>query len=261
MAAGLLVIAANIWTFAAIGQGTLAPWDPPRELVVRGLYAHVCNPMILGVLITLAGEAVALRSWRLAAWAGLFFAGNTAHFIFIEEPGLEKRFGAAYVEYKRTVPRWLPRLKTWKPREMEGWRDGGEMNFEPMEKNELSDFLTRWLAAWTGNDPAGLLEFYASDAFYTDPAFRGGLQGHDSLRRYFTKLLAANPAWEWKLLEMLPTEKGCAVKWLARIPTPGGMVEEEGLDIVEIRDGKITRNEIFFDRSRLLLALGRTPGI
>ncbi len=128
------------------------------------------------------------------------------------------------------------------------------------DKGELRDFLERWFAAWTGNDPDGLLEFYAEDVFYSDPAFRGGLQGHD-LRRYFTKLLAANPAWEWKLLEVFPTERGCTVKWQARIPTPGGIVEEEGLDIVEIRDGKITRNEIYFDRSRLLLAQGRTPGI
>ncbi len=122
MAAGLVIMAVNIWMFAAVGRGTLAPWDPPSELVVRGLYAHVRNPMILGVLVTLAGEAVALRSWRLAVWAAAFFAGNTAYFIFFEEPSLEKRFGPSYVEYKRNVRRWLPRAKAWLP---DASRDGG----------------------------------------------------------------------------------------------------------------------------------------
>ncbi len=125
---------------------------------------------------------------------------------------------------------------------------------------QLEDFLTRWLATWTGNRPGELIDFYSEDVFYSDPAFRGGLQGQDALRRYFTKLLAANPSWEWRLIEAIPTEKGCTAKWQARIPTPGGVVEEEGLDIVEIEGDKITRNEVYFDRARLLFALGRTPG-
>ncbi len=111
IAAGLAIMATTIGVFIEMGQGTLAPWDPPRNLVVQGLYTRVRNPMILGVLITLAGQALAWRSWKITAWMVVFFLGNAIYFKFIEEPRLERRFGTAYVEYKRNVPRWLPRLK------------------------------------------------------------------------------------------------------------------------------------------------------
>ncbi len=128
IAAGLAIMATTIGMLIETGQGTLAPWDPPRNLVLHGPYTRVRNPMILGVLITLAGEALAWRSWRISAWMVFFFFGNTIYFRFIEEPSLERRFGAAYVEYKRNVPRWLPRLKAWHP---ETTRDGRPHGLRP----------------------------------------------------------------------------------------------------------------------------------
>jgi len=103
--------------FILIGNGTIMPWDPTRKLVTGSLYAYMRNPMILSVLIILAGEAVAFASVWIALLALLFFAINTVYFIFSEEPGLERRFGEEYREYKRNVPMWLPRLRPWKPRE------------------------------------------------------------------------------------------------------------------------------------------------
>ena len=105
-----------LWTvrlFARIGEGTLAPWDPPRRLVVEGPYRHVRNPMIAGVLAVLAGEAALFGSLPLLIWFGLFFAANVVDFQIYEEPGLERRFGEAYRTYKRNVPRWLPRRTPW----------------------------------------------------------------------------------------------------------------------------------------------------
>lgn len=101
-----------LWTvrlFARFGEGTLAPWDPPRHLVVEGPYHYVRNPMITAVLTVLAGEAVLFWSLPLLTWFAIFFAGNYAVFRFFEEPQLEERFGEEYREYKRNVPRWLPR--------------------------------------------------------------------------------------------------------------------------------------------------------
>jgi len=95
--------------FARIGEGTLAPWDPTRRLVAVGPYAYVRNPMISGVAAMLTGEALLFRSLALAGWAAAFIAVNHAYFLLAEEPGLERRFGAAYAEYKQRVPRWLPR--------------------------------------------------------------------------------------------------------------------------------------------------------
>jgi len=105
------------WTlglFARVGQGTLAPWDPTRRLVAVGPYAHVRNPMIVGVMSLIAGEATLLDSTRIAAWAVAFFAINHVYFVLSEEPGLEKRFGADYLEYERNVPRWIPRRRPWR---------------------------------------------------------------------------------------------------------------------------------------------------
>jgi protein-S-isoprenylcysteine O-methyltransferase Ste14 len=113
--AGLFIMGMTMAGFASIGKGTLAPWSPPQHLVVQGMYAYVRNPMILGVIIVLLGEALLFSSWPILAEAVLVFAMNTVYFIFSEEPGLEKRFGEEYRAYKRNVPRWLPRRTSWKP--------------------------------------------------------------------------------------------------------------------------------------------------
>ena len=119
MLLGLLVMAQTIVTLIRIGRGTLAPWSPTSELVTGGLYAHVRNPMILGVIIVLLGEALVFGSPRILAWAVAVFAINTVYFALFEEPGLERRFGEKYREYKENVPRWIPKLRPYR-----GNRDG-----------------------------------------------------------------------------------------------------------------------------------------
>ena len=101
--------------FARFGEGTAAPWDPPRRFVVRGPYRHVRNPMILGGIMILLSQAVLFRSWSLAIWAAVFFAGNAIYFPLFEEPGLVRRFGESYIDYTRHVRRWTPRLRPWIP--------------------------------------------------------------------------------------------------------------------------------------------------
>jgi protein-S-isoprenylcysteine O-methyltransferase Ste14 len=110
---GFALFAWCVSLFARIGKGTLAPWDPTRRLVVAGPYRYVRNPMISGVLMMLAGEAAFLGSRAIATWALTFFVINNVYFVLLEEPGLERRFGAAYREYKAAVPRWLPGPKPW----------------------------------------------------------------------------------------------------------------------------------------------------
>ena len=112
---GVLFVYRTVFLFATEGDGTLAPWDPPRRLLVRGPYRHVRNPMISGVLAVLLGETVLLGSVPLLAWFLVFFALNALSMPLIEEPILERRFGGDYVAYKRNVPRWMPRLKPWVP--------------------------------------------------------------------------------------------------------------------------------------------------
>jgi protein-S-isoprenylcysteine O-methyltransferase Ste14 len=109
--AGVALVAWTINLFAAVGHGTLAPWDPTSALVVRGPYRYVRNPMITGVATILAGEALFFRSWGIAIELGVFVVVNAVYFPLVEEPGLRRRFGAEYEEYRARVPRWLPRMR------------------------------------------------------------------------------------------------------------------------------------------------------
>ena len=110
---GLTLFVASLRRFVTEGRGTLAPWDPPRELVVRGPYRYVRNPMISGVLLVLLGEALVLRSRPHLVWAAIFFAINATYIPLLEEPDLEARFGERYRDYCRHVPRVIPRLRPW----------------------------------------------------------------------------------------------------------------------------------------------------
>jgi protein-S-isoprenylcysteine O-methyltransferase Ste14 len=111
--AGLGLFGWCVALFARVGRGTLAPWDPTRDVVAVGPYRYVRNPMISGVALMLAGEAAFWGSMLVALWAGAFVLINHIYFVLSEEPGLERRFGEAYRVYKASVPRWLPRHRPW----------------------------------------------------------------------------------------------------------------------------------------------------
>ena len=113
---GLYIMILTISKFIIIGKGTLAPWSPTRKLVIDGMYRYVRNPMIIGVLIVLIGESIAILSMNIFIWAVLFFIINNIYFVLFEEPLVEKKFGAGYREYKKNVPRWIPRLKPFIPK-------------------------------------------------------------------------------------------------------------------------------------------------
>ncbi|MFI9511199.1 methyltransferase family protein [Nocardia sp. NPDC052566] len=105
---GGVTFGVTVALFARAG-GTLAPWDPPQELVVAGPYRYIRNPMISGVFAALAGEACVLGSWWILGWFGFFVLAQNIYIRFDEEPTLVARFGESYAEYRNSVPRWLPR--------------------------------------------------------------------------------------------------------------------------------------------------------
>ncbi|HXG69851.1 MAG TPA: isoprenylcysteine carboxylmethyltransferase family protein [Gemmatimonadaceae bacterium] len=112
---GIALFGASLRRFVVDGEGTLAPWDPPRQLVVRGPYRYVRNPMISGVVFLLFGETLLFRSASLAQWAVSFLAINLIYIPLFEEPQLKRRFGEPYIEYSRHVSRLLPRIRPWTP--------------------------------------------------------------------------------------------------------------------------------------------------
>jgi protein-S-isoprenylcysteine O-methyltransferase Ste14 len=117
-AGGLVLLtlgaALAIWcilTFALVGKGTPAPFDPPRKLVVAGPYRWVRNPMYIGAGAALSGAALYYQSAALMAFAAGFLVVAHLFVVFYEEPTLERTFGARYADYRNAVPRWGP---TWR---------------------------------------------------------------------------------------------------------------------------------------------------
>jgi protein-S-isoprenylcysteine O-methyltransferase Ste14 len=114
IALGVVLLVVCVWGFAHSGQGTLSPADPPRHLVVTGLYRYVRNPMYLSVTTVVLGEALLAESAALGVyWAGWFLLVNL-FVVGYEEPTLARRFGPDYREYRRQVRRWVPRVRPWR---------------------------------------------------------------------------------------------------------------------------------------------------
>lgn len=114
---GMVFIVMGIYfAFRSVGDltnrgedGTPAPWNPPKNLVVKGIYQRIRNPMVTGVSFVLFGETLIFGSLPLFLWLLIWLAGNLIYTPLIEEPELERRFGDSYHQYKKQVPRWFPR--------------------------------------------------------------------------------------------------------------------------------------------------------
>src|SRR6202166_4216134 len=98
------------WEFAVRGLGTPAPIAPTKFLVTTALHRYVRNPMYIGVLGVLLGEAALFRAVVLLKYEAFCFAAVYLFVIFYEEPTLRRQFGESYEEYRRSIPRWIPKL-------------------------------------------------------------------------------------------------------------------------------------------------------
>jgi protein-S-isoprenylcysteine O-methyltransferase Ste14 len=98
------------WGLAWIGGGTPAPIAPTQTLVVRGLHRFVRNPIYLGVLLAIAGQAWLFRSRDTAIYLACLWLAFHLFVLLYEEPTLKKQFGAEYERYRERVPRWIPRF-------------------------------------------------------------------------------------------------------------------------------------------------------
>ncbi len=107
--AGALIALWCIFTFARIGRGTPAPFDPPRNLVIRGPYRFVRNPMYIGAAVALGGAALFYQSLWLLAYGFVFLLVCHLFVVWYEEPTLRRTFGPEYEDYSRRVRRWWPR--------------------------------------------------------------------------------------------------------------------------------------------------------
>ena len=118
---GLVPIALGIgiylWcshNFVVFGRGTPLHFTPIKYLVVTGLYRHVRNPMYIGALLIVAGEALYFQSIGLVIYALASFGGLHLFILFFEEPHLAQKFGVSYERYCNQVGRWIPRLTAYR---------------------------------------------------------------------------------------------------------------------------------------------------
>jgi protein-S-isoprenylcysteine O-methyltransferase Ste14 len=107
---GLVLLLWCVRDFYIVGKGTLAPWAPPKKIVIIGLYRYMRNPMYAGVLILVLGWSILFQSMVLLAYAGILFLVFHIRVLTNEEPWLNKTFGEEWQSYKNKVPRWLPHI-------------------------------------------------------------------------------------------------------------------------------------------------------
>ena len=98
----------------ALHRGTPAPVAPTETLVVTGAYRFVRNPMYLAVLTIILGQALLFGSWRLALYAVTVLTAVVTFVKGYEEPTLSRTYGEQYLDYRRNVPGWWPRLSPWR---------------------------------------------------------------------------------------------------------------------------------------------------
>ena len=107
---GAALAASSVLMFFLHGDGTLAPWDPPKRFVAVGPYRFTRNPMITGVFLVLLAQTLVLRSPIHGLWAAFFALLNLTFIPLVEEPQLRTRFGPAFDAYCARVPRFGLRL-------------------------------------------------------------------------------------------------------------------------------------------------------
>jgi protein-S-isoprenylcysteine O-methyltransferase Ste14 len=107
---GVMLLLWCFWDFLVKGRGTPAPIDPPKELVVTGLYNYVRNPMYVGVLFIIIGHFLWFGTIWMIVYVVMVFLAFHSFVTLYEEPHLKKTFGTVYEEYTKKVPRWIPRI-------------------------------------------------------------------------------------------------------------------------------------------------------
>jgi protein-S-isoprenylcysteine O-methyltransferase Ste14 len=111
---GALMLLDSFARFALKGIGTPAPIFPTQHLVVSGLYRYVRNPMYVGVIAAILGQALMFMSQTLAIYGAIVWLAFHLFVLAYEEPTLRETFGAEYDEFRKHVPRWIPRLTPWR---------------------------------------------------------------------------------------------------------------------------------------------------
>ena len=111
---GLVVLIGFIWGFIVAGTGTPVLYDMPEEMIIRGSYGFVRNPMYAGGCILVLGQAILFKSFGFLLYFLVLLGVFHLLVVFVEERMLKQRFGELYSQYCKSVPRWIPRLRPFR---------------------------------------------------------------------------------------------------------------------------------------------------
>ncbi|MEV6410821.1 isoprenylcysteine carboxylmethyltransferase family protein [Kribbella sp. NPDC051718] len=112
---GVLVVVRAFIRFVGEGRGTPAPIAPTERLVIGGDFRFVRNPMYVGVVTAVLGQALLFLDPALLVYAALAWATMASFVRWYEEPVLQERYASQYDEYRKAVPAWIPRVRPWRP--------------------------------------------------------------------------------------------------------------------------------------------------
>jgi protein-S-isoprenylcysteine O-methyltransferase Ste14 len=188
---GVVVLIISVISFYRRGKGTLAPWDPPRFLVVQDLYRFNRNPMYVGITLIIFGWAMITgKPWNYVYAVMLPFIFHL-RIILYEETEMERLYGTQWERYKRSVPRWGVRVGNWP---FHGWIGLGlvavfwTLNWSLSGLRSHWGFFPLWLGYCLTIDALAFIR--KGDSMLTrDP------------RKYIALFLISMPAW-W-LFELL----------------------------------------------------------
>jgi protein-S-isoprenylcysteine O-methyltransferase Ste14 len=110
---GIVLYFLAIMAFATKGHGTPAPVDPPKQLVVSGIHSFTRNPMYVAIVSFVIGLAVLSGLWRLVVYSMVLFLFFHSVVVLYEEPLLTMKYGGAYEDYRKMVPRWWCRMRPY----------------------------------------------------------------------------------------------------------------------------------------------------
>ncbi len=168
---GLALFSWCVSLFARVGQGTLAPWDPTRNLVAIGPYRFVRNPMISGIALMLLGQALLWGSWAVGIWLCVFMCFNHIYFVLVEEPGLEdKHLARSVIRQKPWPSNPSGSLARWSPQSRSNTLPGFKIPFGSSAR--FSRRITSISAAVRDSDRKGFFSRPMPCSAEIDPASR-----------------------------------------------------------------------------------------
>ena len=140
---------------------------------------------------------------------------------------------------------------------------------ETMSANE--EILERYVELYNAGDLDGVMDLYAEDAVQIMP--EGTFEGRAAIRERLARDLVACPDIAWTVLSFVEQGDAFADEWSfvathtgpfqlpdgSELPPSGRRVQLRGMELVEVRDGKIVVDNLYYDNMAVLAQLGLVP--